>query len=211
MYNEVLGISGSPIPNSNTDRLIQHILENTGKTGEFIKLSKLNIRPCLACKKCASNNICIQKDDFYEVAEKMKHARAIIIGGYTPYGMLDGFTKAFLERWWSMRHVNSLNEGKITVTVLSSLREDVGKQVLKSMAHIMRTERTKHISELLIKGNLPCLVCGYGDTCKNGYGIQILYGNSAKASSDYCVAVEEQEVWEEAENIGKQIGVYLEK
>lgn len=209
MFNEVLGISGSPVPNSNTDRLIQHILSNTGRTSEFIKLSRLNIRPCLACKKCVPSNICIQKDDFCEIAEKMKHAKAIIIGGYTPYGMLDAFTKAILERMWSMRHVNSLNEGKLTVTVISSLTEEVGKRVLNEMAHVMCVERTNHIGELMIKGNLPCLVCGCGDNCKNGHGIQALYGDSAKASSDYCAAVENQEVWKEAEHIGKQIGIYL--
>jgi multimeric flavodoxin WrbA len=47
MSIEVLGISGSPIENSNTDRLIQAVLDATELKCEFVKLSQINIRPCL--------------------------------------------------------------------------------------------------------------------------------------------------------------------
>ena len=43
MRVQVLGISGSPVPNSNTDRAVRHILENTGLETEFIKLSTLEL------------------------------------------------------------------------------------------------------------------------------------------------------------------------
>ncbi|MEA3226280.1 MAG: NAD(P)H-dependent oxidoreductase [Planctomycetota bacterium] len=51
MSIEVLGISGSPIENSNTDRLIQAVLDATELEFEFVKLSQINIRPCLAYKQ----------------------------------------------------------------------------------------------------------------------------------------------------------------
>ena len=97
---EVLGISGSPIKNSNTDRLINTILDATGLESEFVKLSRINVRPCFACKQCVSDNVCKVKDDFQELAKKIKAAKALIIGAYTPYGQIDGFTKALLERFW---------------------------------------------------------------------------------------------------------------
>ncbi len=37
MAARILGISGSPIPDSNTDRAIKRILEHTGLDSEFIK------------------------------------------------------------------------------------------------------------------------------------------------------------------------------
>ena len=209
MYSEVLGISGSPIPNSNTDKLIKHVLQATGRSSEFVKLSQINVRPCLGCKKCVKTNVCIQKDDFPELAEKLRHAKAVVIGGYTPYGILDAFTKAFLERLWSMRHVNSLNEGKITVTVISSLREEKGKIALDQMGTVMKMERTNHIGQLQILGNLPCLICGEGDHCKNSGGIQMVYGAGAHASSEYIRPVETQPVWQQGEQLGKQIGIML--
>lgn len=47
MQSQILGISGSPIKDSNTDRLVQTVLRSSGLEAEFIKLSSINVRPCL--------------------------------------------------------------------------------------------------------------------------------------------------------------------
>lgn len=91
MKPQVIGISGSPIKNSNTDRMVQAVLNNTGLETEFIKLSNCKVQPCIACLGCTEDNICKVKDDFQEIAEKVKHAGAIVVGGYPPYGTVDGF------------------------------------------------------------------------------------------------------------------------
>ena len=121
MTIKILGISGSPVKNSNTDRLVNAILAATGLETEFVKLSRINVRPCFACKKCVPDNVCKMKDDFQELAEKIKAAKALIIGAYTPYGQIDGFTKALLERFWSFRHQNNLLKGKLCATVLTGI------------------------------------------------------------------------------------------
>ncbi|MCG6878886.1 MAG: NAD(P)H-dependent oxidoreductase [Deltaproteobacteria bacterium] len=54
MDPQIIGISGSPIKNSNTDRLIQAVLDSSGLNTEFVKLSKINVRPCIACLGCRS-------------------------------------------------------------------------------------------------------------------------------------------------------------
>ncbi len=112
MQAQIIGISGSPIKNSNTDRLVQSVLESSGLTSEFVKLSKINVRPCIACLGCKKDNICKPKDDFQELAEKIRHAGAVVVGGYSPYGVVDGFTKAFLERLFSLRHQKRSEPGK---------------------------------------------------------------------------------------------------
>ena len=76
MQPQIIGISGSPIKNSNTDRLVQTVLDSSGLNSEFVKLSQKNIRPCMACKKCVPDNICKVKDDFQELAEKIKTSGA---------------------------------------------------------------------------------------------------------------------------------------
>jgi len=73
MKPQVIGISGSPIKNSNTDRVVQAVLKNTGLEIEFIKLSKRKVQPCIACLGCAKDNVCKVKDDFQEIAEKVKY------------------------------------------------------------------------------------------------------------------------------------------
>ncbi|MBA7537536.1 hypothetical protein ES705_29805 [subsurface metagenome] len=210
MNIEVLGISGSPVKNSNTDRFVKAVLDATGLESEFVKLSDINVRPCMACKKCVPDNVCKVRDDFQELAEKIKKAKALIIGAYIPYGQIDGFTKALLERFWSLRHVNNLLKGKLCATVLTGLVPDVLDNVNQSLAaELKEYERMDLIGQLTIQGNLPCLTCGKGDECEMS-GMKVLYGPDSKTSDFGYSRVEDQkEVWEEAIRIGHLIGKRL--
>ena len=210
MRIKVLGISGSPVKNSNTDRLVNTILNSTGLESEFVKLSRINVRPCLACKKCVLDNICKVNDDFPELSGKIKKADAIIIGGYIPYGQIDGFTKALLERFWSLRHVNNLLRGKLCATVLTGLVPDALDSVNQSIAAELRDyEHMELIGQLTVQGNLPCLTCGEGDRCEMS-GLKVMYGPNAKTSDYGYTRVEDQkEVWRAAEGIGRLIGERL--
>jgi len=210
MSIEVLGISGSPIENSNTDRLIQAMLEATEREYEFVKLSRIIVRPCFACKRCVPDNICKVKDDFPELAEKIKKARALIIGAYTPYKQIDGFTKALLERFWSLRHVNNLLRGKLCATVLTYLTPDAADHVNQSLAtELEQMERMELVGQLMVKGNLTCLTCGVGDECEMS-GIKRRYGPEARSCDvPYSRVEDQQEVWEKAMRIGRLIGQRL--
>lgn len=73
----VLGISGSPVLNSNTDRAVKGVLEASDLEFEFIKLSEINVRPCQACKRCVPHNVCQVKDDFPALAEKIKKQKLL--------------------------------------------------------------------------------------------------------------------------------------
>jgi multimeric flavodoxin WrbA len=207
MSIEVLGISGSPIENSNTDRLVQAVLGATELEFEFVKLSHINIRPCLACTRCVPDNICKVKDDFPEIAEKIKKARALIIGAYIPYKQIDGFTKAILERFWSLRHVTNLLRGKLCATVLTYLSPDAAENVKQALAEQLKNmERMEIVGQMMIKGNIPCLTCGAGDDCEMS-GLRKRYGPDARSSDYPYTRVEDQkEVWKEAMRIGRLIG-----
>ncbi|MHA2294390.1 MAG: flavodoxin family protein [Candidatus Hodarchaeales archaeon] len=224
MSLKILGVSGSPIHNSNTDRAVKSVLESSGLDSEFVKLSEINVRPCQACKRCVKDNICKTDDDFPALAEKIREAGALVIGAYYPYGMVDAHTKAFLERLWSMRHVKNLNKGKLVVIVVNGLfpygsnhrsrkailkflKRPIDKrlpvhQVSREISREMRMENMEVIGIVKIKGNVPCLTCGNGSTCKMS-GVPILFGKGVKASSDLCVRVEDQtEVWNEINRLG---------
>jgi len=209
---KALGISGSPIKNSNTDRLVKAMLDATGLESEFVKLSNINVRPCLACKKCVPDNICKVKDDYPDLAEKIKKAKALIIGAYIPYGQIDGFTKALLERFWSLRHVNNLLRGKLCATILTGLNPDALDNVNQALATELRDfERMELVGQLSVQGNLPCLTCGEGDRCEMS-GVKILYGQNAKTSDHRYSRVENQkEVWENAARMGRLIRERLQK
>ena len=207
MSIEALGISGSPVENSNTDRLIQAMLDATELESEFVKLSQINVRPCLACKQCVQDNICKVKDDFPQLAEKIKKAKALIIGAYIPYKQIDGFTKALLERFWSLRHLRNLLRGKLCATVLTYLSPDAADSVNQSLAiQLQEMERMELVGQVMIEGNIPCLTCGVGEECQMS-GLRKRYGPDARASDYPYSRVEDQkEVWEEAMKIGRLIG-----
>ena len=67
----IIGISGSPIKNSNTDRLVLRVLQATELPYAFFKLSRLNVRPCIACLGCKKDNVWKVADDFPQLAKNV--------------------------------------------------------------------------------------------------------------------------------------------
>ena len=51
MSAALLGISGSPIRNSNTDRLAKEIADASGLEVELVRLSRINVRHVLPANK----------------------------------------------------------------------------------------------------------------------------------------------------------------
>ncbi len=207
MQPKILGISGSPIKNSNTDRLVQAVLNSSGLEAEFIKLSKLNIKPCIACLGCKKDNICKPKDDFQELAEKVRKADAIVVGGYSPYGSVDGFTKAFLERLFSLRHQNGLNRGKFAVVVASGIGRGAPglEETSKQIEHALTVEGMEILGNLKITGNTECLVCGFGATCPMS-SLPWVFGDDTTVTPDkFCKVEEQSEVWDKANLLGPEI------
>ena len=208
MKPQIIGISGSPIKNSNTDRLIQAVLESSGLSTEFIKLSKINVRPCIACLGCKKDNICKVKDDFPELSEKVHKAGAIVVGGYSPYGAVDGFSKAFLERLFSLRHQNGLNRGKLAVVVTTGIGRGAPglEEASNQIAHALKLEGMDVLGQLKVIGNPECMVCGYGESCPMS-ALPWIFGDDTQVTSDKFSSVEDQtETWEQAKTLGKEIG-----
>jgi multimeric flavodoxin WrbA len=208
---QILGISGSPIKNSNTDRLIQSVLESSGLPSEFIKLSKINVRPCIACLGCKKDNICKVKDDYPELAEKVRHAGAVVVGGYSPYGAADGFTKAFLERLFSLRHQNGLNRGKLAVVVATGIGRGAPglEEASSQIAHALTLEGMNVLGQLKATGNPECMVCGYGQSCPMS-ALPWIFGEDTEVTPEkFCNVEDQPETWEQAKAFGLEIASKL--
>lgn len=211
MYPQVIGISGSPIKNSNTDRLIKTVLDATGLTCEFVKLSKIHVRPCIACLGCKADNVCKLSDDFQPLAEKVRRANALVVGGYSPYGSMDGFVKAFIERLFSLRHQNGLNRGKLAVVVTTGIGRGAPglEEASQQMAHALKLEGMEVLGQLKIAGNPECLVCGYGESCPMS-ALPWVFGENPKVTPEKFSKVEDQtEVWQRAKEFGQLIAQRL--
>ncbi|MCC7407081.1 MAG: flavodoxin family protein [Phycisphaeraceae bacterium] len=189
MTATVLGISGSPIPDSNTDRAVKTVLEHTGLPSEFIKLNSYKLEPCQACLGCVNSNMCVVEDDGRLLAEKFQSARAFVLGGYTPYSSLDARTKTFMERMYCLRHKEGLNRGKIGAAVITTACEP-GKPGLPpaadttaaQIAFWMMEEGMTNLGTVVILGNVPCIRCGHGDSCEMS-GVRMLHGPDATVAS----------------------------
>lgn len=208
---KVIGISGSPVKNSNTDRLVQAILKSTGLETEFVKLSQKRVQPCIACMACVKDNVCKVKDDFPEIGEKVRQAGAIVVGGYPPYGTIDGFTKAFLERLFSLRHRDGLNRGKLAVTVVTGIGRGVPglDQGSEQLGLALSMEGMEVLGQLKVTGTTECLICGYGESCPMS-SLPWVFGEDTEVTPDKFCKVEEQvEIWQQGQNLGKEIAERL--
>jgi multimeric flavodoxin WrbA len=101
---KVLGISGSPRRDGNTDILVKTVLEvlaGEGLRTEFLSLADRPIKPCMACRGCfASETIhCVQEDPAFEgVLDKFAAADGIVLGSPVYFGSATPQIMALLDR-----------------------------------------------------------------------------------------------------------------
>jgi multimeric flavodoxin WrbA len=208
----VLGVSGSPIPDSNTDRAVKVALKATGCETEFIKLSDYAFAPCRACLECVETNRCVIEDDGIMLAEKAKQADALIVGCFTPYSSVDSRTKAFLERLYPLRHNKGYMRGKPGgVIVTSAIPEGcaglppAAEMGGNAVQFYMMEEGMRYTGGVKILGNVPCIKCGYGDTCDHS-GLKMIYGPDATTDSVGGHKLEDQaDAMAAAEELGSSI------
>jgi len=215
---KVLGVSGSPIRNSNTDRALKAVLEATGAETEFIKLIDYNIAPCRACLGCVKTNKCIVKDDGIILTEKAKEADALVIAGFTPYSTLDSRTKAFIERLYPLRHTHGFMAGKPGAAVVTSAIPENNQMLppacemgIDAIKFYMMEEGMYFVGAVKILGNVPCVKCGHGDDCKMS-AIEMIYGSDATVDSVGIKTFEKQPIaLEAAQELGKKIAEALDE
>ncbi|MBI4556650.1 MAG: flavodoxin family protein [Candidatus Hydrogenedentes bacterium] len=209
---QVLGISGSPVTNSNTDRAVKRVLEHTGLETEFFKLSQLKLAPCYACLSCVDTNQCVVKDDGQMLAQKFREAKAFVLGGWTPYSSLDARTKTFMERMYCLRHQNGLNRGKFGVSVITTActprvpgLPPAAETATSQIGCWMMEEGITNLGSLVILGNVPCIRCGHGDECEMS-GIKMLWGPEATVASVGVRSLEDDpDLLGIAEKLGQEI------
>ena len=77
----VLGISGTPRKNGNSDILLHHALrpfEAAGWETTLLRLSELTVQPCRACESCTPTGACVLDDDMHLFYEAFRRCDAFI-------------------------------------------------------------------------------------------------------------------------------------
>src|SRR5512145_1772298 len=109
---KVLGISGSMRKDGNTASLVKVILkrcEDAGIQTKFIPLAGKKILPCLGCEKCREKKWCvIGNDDWDGIMQQVLESDVLVIGSPTYYFDVNGQTKNFIDRTYSLYHDRKL-------------------------------------------------------------------------------------------------------
>ncbi len=103
---KVIGISGSPRPNRNSELLLKYSLKPFYDKGWEVKeyfLSRLNINPCLGCEHCLDSGICSIEDDMEQIYEDYYDCDAIIITSPVYYRNITAQLKAVIDRTHAKR------------------------------------------------------------------------------------------------------------
>jgi len=164
----LLGFNGSPKPDSNTRKMVEMILQASGKEYKIYDLAKMNIKPCIGCVKCAQDNRCVVKDDMHPLYDEIVNSDGIVVGATVYFRKANGFTHNFLERLFPLRHVSPQTMGKPAVALAIGGNE--AEVVSEEVAYHLESYFNFEIVDKLFYNtmNPPCFICGFGTTCQYG-------------------------------------------
>jgi len=124
----VLGISGSPRKNGNTDIVVKKALEVISEEKQvetmFLRIADFNIKHCKGCRECMETGECsIKDDDFNTVLEKLMKAELVVVGAPVFWFGPPGVMKDFIDRthgfYTDPRHLAGKKVGIISVATSS--------------------------------------------------------------------------------------------
>jgi multimeric flavodoxin WrbA len=125
---------------------------------------------------------------------------------------VDGFTKAFLERLFSLRHQHGLNRGKLAVVITTGIGRGAPgvEEANEQIAHALKLEGMEILGQLHAVGNPECMVCGFGETCPMS-ALPWIFGQDTRVTPEKFSRVEDQrEVWQQAQDLGRQVARRLQ-
>ena len=104
---KVLGLVSSPRKGGNGHTLVENILAGAAENGaetELIRLTDVEIKPCLDCGFCKKegNTTCMQKDAMADIYAKLEAADAVVFGMPIYYGRPNAPFLGFIDRMYAM-------------------------------------------------------------------------------------------------------------
>ena len=98
----VLGLSGSPRRDGNTDNAVKIVLETLRDMGAetlFLRVGDFRIEPCRGCRDCMKTGECsIKDDDFQKLLDEVMKSDLLILGAPVYWFAPPGVMKNFIDR-----------------------------------------------------------------------------------------------------------------
>lgn len=106
MNKKIVSIMGSPHMSGNLAISLECLLDEAKIQGAnciTYELCKMQIKPCLGCRKCIENGgNCVMKDDASMIMEEIKSADLVILATPIYINQVSGPVKNFLDRMYPL-------------------------------------------------------------------------------------------------------------
>ena len=213
----IVGVSGSPIVDGNTDRLVKALLEQSGKDHKFVNLSTLRYDPCRACGHlCAKTNLCPVEDDLLPYFEPILNADALVLGSPVNSGSVTGWMFSFISRLWCFHHVRNLLKGKPVVLVMTGLVSESEQRGIRSFTERLKGGITGNLHPVHMLGHVfyasyvpPCYTCGMGKVCQVG-GLWYMLDHDEEKLKNFELTSDKFHRWEDCPRTVASVEKYAE-
>lgn len=107
----VVGVSGSPRVESNSEILLRGVLEGAAAAGasvELVRLRQLRFSHCLACGWCHETGECRLADGMQGLYQRVKACNLLVVASPIQFATVSALTKAFVERFqcfWAAKYL----------------------------------------------------------------------------------------------------------
>ena len=131
-------VSGSPRKKMNSENIQEKaafLLKEKNFEIETIKISNIDIMPCIHCNHCASHDECIQDEKTNEINSILKKSDAIIIISPVYFGSIPSQLKALLDRTLPLRRNGFALKGKPGAVITTGGSRNGGQELAIQSVH----------------------------------------------------------------------------
>lgn len=104
---DIVALLGSPRKNSNTDILLDKMIQGAQDAGHNISkycVSDLNVGACRACGNCMKGNNCVLNDDGLKITHEIAKSEGLIVATPIYYGQMTESLKVLIDRFYGITH-----------------------------------------------------------------------------------------------------------
>jgi len=207
---KIIGFSAGVVGrDSNVDRMVKQIMDETGYDAEFLKLTDIDYSACKGCVwLCAGPEVCRLEDDLLPYYQKVKEADAVVLGSPVYHGTISATMTSFISRLWGFRHVNFAILNKPFVLAVSGLWEDRLQGAEDDFRKTLRTYQVNVVDVVrYCSGIPPCYSCDRHQECRIG-GAYHKWGDAVQSLT---IEPEHFHNWEDCPATVAEIEVAAEK
>ncbi|MDR3062773.1 MAG: flavodoxin family protein [Methanobrevibacter sp.] len=137
---KITGVSGSPRKDSNTDTLINAVLNSATENGaetQLFRINDLNIKPCQSCYYCKEKGVCKYQDDYVEIVKAIDESDVFVVGSPIYFSEVTAQLKTFIDRFYSIVNNQGINTKLVLVYVQANPDETLYKPYIEAQSNML--------------------------------------------------------------------------